>query len=77
MALFFDIGEVVFDGTEVRAVRRQEENMMAMLVGDDFEVFLFVEGSVIPDERGIGVKLRAQHAARPIIDEIGVGGAGE
>ena len=77
MASFFEIGEVGFDAAEVRTIRRQEKNVMAVLTGDGFEVFLFVESGVVVNDRRVWAQFLAQHVVRPIIDKIGIGSAGE
>lgn len=75
MPSFFDVGEIVFDGVEVRAVRRQEENMMSICMGKGFEVFLFMKGGIVENECRVGPQSFAEHMTRPVIDQIGVGGA--
>jgi hypothetical protein len=74
---FFDVGEVRLDAAEVGAVRRQEQDVMTTFLGDSFKVFLFVESGVVVDDGRVWPQLFAQHVARPIVDQIGVGGAFE
>jgi hypothetical protein len=50
LSTFFDVGEVVFDGIEVGAIRRKKKDEVTVLVGDGFEVFLFMESGIVPDD---------------------------
>lgn len=44
-----------------------------MLSSDGFEVFLFVEGRVVPDDGRVRPQLLAEHITRPSVDKISVG----
>ena len=65
----------MFDGVEVRAVGWEEKHLMPLLGGDGFQVFLFVERGVIPDEGGMRPQFLAKHVARPGVDQFGMRGS--
>ena len=77
MILALDIGEVGFDAAEVRTIRGQKKDVMAVFAGDGFEVFLFMESSIVIDEGRVGPQFLAEHVPRPVIDKVRVGGAKE
>ncbi len=65
---FFEIGEVGLDAVEVGAVRQQEENMVAVLMGDDLKIFAFCGKPLVVDDSGVRPQCLAQHETCSDID---------
>ena len=49
--------------------------MMAVFLSDGLQVFFVVEGGIVKDQGGVGMKFPAEHGFEPVADESGVGGA--
>jgi len=46
---------------------------MAVLMGNSFKVFLFVERGVIENDSGVWTQFLAQHVPGPVVDQAGIG----
>lgn len=70
----FDVREVWLDVAEVRAVGRQEENVVTILDRDGFKFFPFMDGGVVEDERPVWALFlaKAWHAVQPLTNSTSV-----
>ena len=74
--MFFEVGEIVFDGMiEVRAVGREEKDVMPLVLSNSFQIFLFVEDGVSKDQGGVGMQFLDEHGFGPVVHQVGVSGA--
>jgi len=48
LPVFFDSGEVLFDGVEIRGIRREEEDVVPVPLCDSCQLLLIVELGIIP-----------------------------